>query len=53
LPKEIAEKVVNFDRYYSDIFKKYLSNSDLRYIIADGTEEYKTKAKELLNKLNK
>ena len=48
-PNEIADKLKNFDKYFKTIFSTYLQNDDLRYIIYNGTEKYKSLAwKQLL-----
>ena len=48
LPKELADKIANFDSYWGKTFKKYFMNDDLRYIISKAPEMWKSKASELL-----
>ena len=48
LPKELADKIANFDSYWGKTFKRYFMNDDLRDIICNSTEEYKAKAWEQL-----
>ena len=48
-PKEIADKLEKFEYYFGRIFRTYLTNLDLRYIVYCGTPKYKDLAwKQLL-----
>jgi len=48
LPKELVDKIANFDLYWSRTFKRYFMNDDLRYIISKAPETWKSKASEQL-----
>jgi hypothetical protein len=50
LPKEIADKVQEFDKYWGKTFENYFQNDDLRYLIEYAPETYKPKACEQLLK---
>ena len=49
LPKEISDKIKEFDKWWVNIWEKYFMNDDLRCIIYNAPATYKAKAaKQLL-----